>query len=483
MTDANLTQLAFVAESVWGTTPGSPSMKLIRFTGENIDFNIENTESQEIVTDRQTTDLIQTGARAVGGYNFEISYKEHDSFFESAVMSIWDNTPELDNNGVADSVITAVTDSSDTFTVAAGGASFIAGHLVQASGFTNSANNQIFRVASSTATTVVGSSLTLTDEAAPPGTARLKVVGFQGTSGDIQTNANGLISTTLDFTTLGLNLYDWIKIGGSAAGDKFGTTAVNTWCRITAIAQHAITLDNKPAAWGVDNGSGKTIKVWIGDSLSNGVTMKSFTVEKGFLGQDTPNYLPFTGCVVDTCTINIASGSPLSGSFTFLGKSAAAASTSPLDATPSASEDGEIMNAVSDVGRLTLNGSDIGSPNYVQSITLNLANSLYDKTAVANLGLVGVGIGRFRLTGNLTTYFGDATIWDLLIGNSGISLNIVTVKNNQAYLLQVPRLKLSGGTPQAAGGDQSVVMNSDFTAIKDTVSGKTFIMNRFEYME
>jgi hypothetical protein len=483
MTDSNLTQLAYVAESTWGTTPGSPAMRGIRYTGENIDFNIENTESQEIVTDRQTTDLIQTGARAVGGYNFEVSYKEHDEFFESALMSVWDKTPEKDNNGTADSAITGVTDSSDTFAVDAGGTAFVAGHLVKATGFTNNNNNLLFRVASSTSTTIVGSSLSLTDEAAPPGTARLKVVGFQGTSGDITATSTGLASTTLNFTTLGLNLYDWVKIGGSAAGDKFATAVLNTWCRITAIAQHSITLDNRPSGWTTDSGSGKTIKVWIGDSLSNGVTMKSFTVEKGFLGQTVPNYLPFAGCVVDTCNFSIEAGSPLSGSFNFLGKSASAASTTPLDASITPSYAGKIMNSVSDVGRLTLNGSDVGSPNYVQSITLQLSNSLYDKTAVANLGLVGVGIGRFRLTGNVTVYFGNATYWDLLVANSLVSMNSVFVKDNQAYMLQVPSLKFSSGTPQAAGGDQSVVMNADFTAIKDTVSGKTFIMNRFEYAE
>ena len=72
-----------------------------------------------------------------------------------------------------------LTDSSDTYTVNSGGAAFKTGHLAKAEGFTNAANNQIFRVASSTGTTVVGSSLTLTDETAPPGTAKLQVIGFQ----------------------------------------------------------------------------------------------------------------------------------------------------------------------------------------------------------------------------------------------------------------------------------------------------------------
>ncbi|TGV23899.1 hypothetical protein EN811_31160, partial [bacterium M00.F.Ca.ET.168.01.1.1] len=88
----------------------------------------------------------------------------------------------------------------------------------------------------------------ITDEAAPAAAARMKVVGFQGSSGDITATSTGIGSTTLDFTTLGLTVGQWIKIGGIAAGEQFATAALNTFARITAIAANALTLDNLPAA-------------------------------------------------------------------------------------------------------------------------------------------------------------------------------------------------------------------------------------------
>src|SRR5439155_683110 len=82
-------------------------------------------------------------------------------------------------------------------------------------GFTNANNNRIFRVASSSGTTVVGPTMTLTDEAAPPAGAKLQAVGFQGAAGDLVISGLTMTSTLLDFTTLGLVAGEWLKIGGS----------------------------------------------------------------------------------------------------------------------------------------------------------------------------------------------------------------------------------------------------------------------------
>src|SRR6185295_9915476 len=98
----------------------------------------------------------------------------------------------------------------------------------KAEGFTNAANNQLFRVASSSATTIVGTALSLTAETAPPGTAKLKVVGFQGAAADLVATSTGLTSTLLNFTTLGLSVGRWIKIGGTATADKFVPAAATT---------------------------------------------------------------------------------------------------------------------------------------------------------------------------------------------------------------------------------------------------------------
>lgn len=483
MTDSNLVQLAYVKETTWGVTPTTPQMQVLRYTGESINFEIQTTASAEIVTDRQTTDLILTGARNSGGYNFELSYKQHDDFFASALMSNWQKTPEKSNGGVADSVITAVTNSTSTFTVVSGGTAFVFGHLAQFSGFGNATNNKVGKITSSTATAIV-TNATLADEAIPPGNALIKVVGFEGATGDISATSTGLHSAALDFTTLGILVGSLIKIGGSATGNRFATAVLNDWARVIAVTQNDITLDHRPDGWTTDAGSGKAIRVFFGDTLSNGVTVISFTMEKGFLGQTVPNYLVFTGETVDQMSLQIQPGSVVSGSFTLMGKSANAATTSPLDSTPDAPKSGEVINAVSDVGMIAFNGSRVAGPNYIQRFEITTSNNLRDRTAVSVFGLVGVGTGRLNVTGGLTTYFGDATIWNKLVNNENVSLAVVNVKNNQAYAFQLPRVKLSGGTPNANASDQDVVIEANVVALKDTVlTQKTIIINRLDYVE
>ena len=57
----------------------------------------------------------------------------------------------------------------------------------------------------------------------------VKVVGFQGATGDVTATATGLGSTLLDFTTLGLSAGQWIWVGGDTSGVKFATAACNGW--------------------------------------------------------------------------------------------------------------------------------------------------------------------------------------------------------------------------------------------------------------
>lgn len=89
MGDANRSQLSFVAETVWGTTPGTGTadLQILRFTDESLAFNIDNIQSNEIRADRQTSDLIQTGAECSGGISFEMSYGAYDDFLIGALWA------------------------------------------------------------------------------------------------------------------------------------------------------------------------------------------------------------------------------------------------------------------------------------------------------------------------------------------------------------------------------------------------------------
>jgi len=89
MSDANRTQIAYVEESTIGTFPGTATMTKLRFTDESLNYNIEGITTNEIRSDRQPTDFIQTGRESSGGVNFELSFGAFDDMFEGALFSDW----------------------------------------------------------------------------------------------------------------------------------------------------------------------------------------------------------------------------------------------------------------------------------------------------------------------------------------------------------------------------------------------------------
>lgn len=477
MTDSNLVRLTRITEVTYGTTPAGEMTK-VRVTGITLKYDINNIRSEEIRSDRLTPDLIQVGARVNGGFGFELSYGAFDEEIESAMFSTWQVMPVL-LNLTSDSTITAVTDSSDTFTVASGGASFKLGHMVRTSGFTNSANNGFFRVASSTGTTVVvGGTPTLTDEAAPPAGARIKVVGFQGASGDITATSTGLGSTSLDFTTLGLAVGQWIKIGGSTSGEKFATAALNGFARITAIAATALTLDNLPTGWTTDAGSSKTITVYTSDYIRIGTTAKSFSYEEGFLGQAVPTYAVSSGMIVNSMALNIEAGAIVTGTFDFLGK-VESVSTTSLDSTPTEAPTNDVMNAVNNVARISEGGAAITSPNYAKRLNFTLNNNLRERMAIGTLGLVSIGVGDADVTGSVMTYFGDSTLYSKYTAGTATSIFTVVTNSGKANVFSFPKVKFEQGDKPASARNQDVMVELPFRALRDS-NGHQFQIDRFE---
>lgn len=65
----------------------------IRYTGESLNFNIENTKTAEIRPDRTETDLIQTSGAGGGDINFELSYDSFRHWLSAVLCNDWVGSP------------------------------------------------------------------------------------------------------------------------------------------------------------------------------------------------------------------------------------------------------------------------------------------------------------------------------------------------------------------------------------------------------
>jgi len=112
---SNRTQLAYQLEGVYPTNFGTLQVgngKLVRITGETLDYQVKTEQSKEIRSDRQVTDTIPVGASAQGGFGFEMSYREFDWAIEGIAQDVY---TVYGTNGVS-AAIASVTLAAGTIT-------------------------------------------------------------------------------------------------------------------------------------------------------------------------------------------------------------------------------------------------------------------------------------------------------------------------------------------------------------------------------
>lgn len=92
-------RVAYVAETVYGQTPATPSFKTLRTTGGGLGTNKSTATSQEIQVDRNIRDEIMTGMDVNGSFPFEMSYGSFDDILEAALFGTW--STNVLKNGIA----------------------------------------------------------------------------------------------------------------------------------------------------------------------------------------------------------------------------------------------------------------------------------------------------------------------------------------------------------------------------------------------
>lgn len=481
----NQVALARARETTFGVIPTSPVFKARRQVSSGLAVNPQTVVSNEIRSDRQVTDLIFLGFQAGGPVGGELSFKTYDDEFEEGYQSTWASNPYIE-------VITLDTEISDVSTTTltvptATGSAFKTGMLTLTQNFTTTADNLQARVSSSSATSIVYPSSTFTAQASVNVGASVRVIGFQGASGDlvaVTSGGNALTSTALDFTTLGLNVGQWVWVGGAASdtGSFFATAGVGGFCRISAIAATRLSFSRVPSTWAADAGTSKTIKVYVGDFIKNASTQRSATFERQYLNHSPVTYEYIRGLGVDKITTTADSQKVSTISVDYLGSDGTATTTRAASATDVAAPTNFVLNTATNVAALAFDGVAVATPNYLMTANWVIANNLRRQTAVGVSGCVGLGNGEFNVTGKVEFYFGDKTVLDKVTNNTLTSFNCALGRNDgnkETYMFDFPSIKLSSGAPSVSGKNADVMIDANFQAIADATLLYTASITRF----
>lgn len=353
--------------------------------------------------------------------------------------------------------------------------------LVFGRGFTNAANNGLNGVlAASTGTSIKVASAVL--EASPPANATLEVAGIRGATGDVGLDANGnLTSTVLDFTTLGLQVGQWLWVGGTAgSGFAFATAAYRGFARVAiAPTAHLLTLERR--SWtvaGADTGTGKTIDLyfsrWIRNVSNDSADYKqpSFDFEVAYqtLGAgNVPEYEYLFGNLVAEWTFNIPLTTKTTISASFVGTVTNDPTTSRFTG-PSIAINPVTNLAVStatDLMRLRVSNVDeTGISTDFQSIKLTIKNNVEGERQLGVLGATKMNVGVFEVMIEADMIFTSDQVIAAVHDNRTIKADFALRNGDFGLLLDVTSATLDDANRKLEK-NKSVIISSKASGFQD----------------
>ena len=328
--DSNITGLSYAEEECLKVLPGTDGADAAWYELEPnsyADFGgkIATVARNPINPSRQRKKGTVTDLDASGGFNSDFTQSNmtrllQGFFFADAREKV--STAPLNGTQVP---LTNVDGTANEYEAASGLGSFIVGNLVKASNFADGANNGLSKVLSVSAT-ILGVSRALVDDATPDATAKVEVCGFEFPTGDVDIAASAssitLTSTATDFTTLGLNIGEWIFLGGDAAVSSFDNNS--GYARISDISANVLSFDDTTWAAVTESGAGKEVQMFFGTVIRNEkdpnlIKRRSYNVERT-LGQDAngtqSEYLE--GAIPNEFTINLPQAEKLNCDLSFV---------------------------------------------------------------------------------------------------------------------------------------------------------------------
>ena len=217
---------------------------------------------------------------------------------------------------------------------------------------------------------------------------------------------------------------------------------------------------------------------WSTNVLENGTTKKYFTFEELYEAGATDQYKRLTGVQIDTMSLSIAANQIVTGSFGVMGfgepSLAQAAIASSSYTNPNSNP---VLSASNDFASFSM--TSVTSPK-IQSIDLNITNNLRNQPVVGDIDPVGMGSGRFDVTGSITMYFENNEAYDLFLANTYTDLSFtIGGASELKYDVSIPNIKFTSASIEAAGNDTDVPLTLEFGAVMDASQEHTIELTRY----
>jgi hypothetical protein len=403
---------------------------------------------------------------ASAGFNIDVTQNNLTRLLQGFFFADARETTDNVSIGSAEIDLTGVTAVDDRYAAASGLGVYDAGMLIYASGFTNSGNNGLKTVAS-VAAGYVAVSEALVDET-PPAKARIKCVGYQFASADVNlsvtTGIPSLTSTTTDFTTLdGVFAGAWVFLGGDTAGTRFANN--QGYARVSAVTATLLTFDQTTWTPATESGSGKTIHLFVGDTIRNEQTLatiigRTYQIERQLGSGATSTQAEYViGSVPDSVTLNIpapsGADSKLNVDMSFIGCNVEYRSgdvSDEIKAGTRVATLGEKAFTTSKgiyASKIAINSTTTSNPTslfgYITDGNIAISNGVTMTRVVGTLGGVDYSKANFSVSGTVTCLFTSTAAVSAIKNNSDCGLYMIAAARNAGMVYDVPLLGINGG--------------------------------------
>lgn len=216
---------------------------------------------------------------------------------------------------------------------------------------------------------------------------------------------------------------------------------------------------------------------WDDDELKNGLVPKFFTFEETYELGATDTFRRFSGCRVNTLSLNIGARAAITGSMAVMGRQEAVSEAIVAGATYEAPLTTPVATASANVASLLVSG--VVTPPKVRSLTMEVTNGVRVRPVVGSKFSEEFGEGRFGLTGTLEVYFESKAIYERVLshGNGSISF-VVGNAANEKYRITIPNIKFGDGNITAGGNDDDVMASIPYRGLLDATEGCTLKIER-----
>ena len=369
--------------------------------------------------------------------------------------------------------------------------------LVHGAGFSNAANNGLKQVATAATTTSVpieGGGLVVETPTASQN-ATLRIAGHRFTTGDLEVNADGnLTTTTKDLTELNLVRGQSVYLGSTEAINRFDTAANSGVAEVVSVTANLLTLKNRSQTYAADTGTGKEIDllfgpvikdVPVGDSLflENTIQVEGTFVN---LRADQPgdSYTYSEGNNCNVLSFSIPAQNKAEASIGFIGRNTVSGVfTRRQNAATARQPVGQsLFNTSSDILRLRINQLDeTGVASVFSNSTLNINNNVNTTGSLAFLGSRFTSVGLYEVSLESEVFLDDPLISQEIDNFTTLSMDFIFRNDDGGFHVSFPACTMGDGALNLPV-DQPVTVNTTVSPFEDPILRTTMMVTLFPYL-